>query len=100
MGDNISDLLTVHHSDLPELVLVSKPLEEHNYDQWSRSIRIVLSAKNKLGFIDGTIKPSESINVKSAIWQRCNDIVLSWILQSLNPDIASRVLYCTNTSTM
>jgi hypothetical protein len=99
MDDNISDLLTVHHSDLPELVLVSKPIEEHNYGQWSRSIRIALSAKNKLGFIDGTIKPPASTDAKSAIWQKCNDIVivLSWILQSLNPDIASSVLYCINT---
>jgi hypothetical protein len=98
MGDNISDPLTLHHSDSPELVLVSKPLEGHNYGQWSCSMRIALNAKNKLGFIDGTIKPPASTDAKSAIWQKCNDIVLSWILQSLNPDIASSVLYCTNAS--
>ncbi|KAI5330645.1 hypothetical protein L3X38_030043 [Prunus dulcis] len=95
---NISDPLNLHHSDSPGLVLVSKPLEGHNYGQWSRSMRIALSAKNKLGFIDGTIKSPASTDAKSAIWQRCNDMVLSWILQSLHPDIASSVLYCTSAS--
>ena len=96
MSDNIADPLTLHHSDSPGLVLVSKPLEGHNYGQWSRSMRIALSAKNKLGFIDGTIKPLANTDVRSAIWQRCNDMVLSWILHSLNPNIASSVLYCTS----
>ncbi|KAI5342448.1 hypothetical protein L3X38_010323 [Prunus dulcis] len=94
----ISDPLTLHHSDSPGLVLVSKPLEGHNYDQWSRSMLIALSAKNKLGFIDGTIKSPASTDAKSAIWQRCNDMVLLWILQSLHPNIASSVLYCTSAS--
>ena len=98
MSDNIADPLTLHHSDSPGFVLVSKPLEGHNYGQWSRSMRIALSAKNKLGFIDGTIKPLVNTDARFAVWQRCNNMVLSWILHSLNPDIASSVLYCTNAS--
>jgi len=96
MSDNIADPLTLHHSDSLGLVLVSKPLEGHNYGQWSRSMHIALSAKNKLRFIDGTIKPLANTDARSAIWQRCNDMVLSWILHSLNPNIASSVLYCTS----
>jgi hypothetical protein len=52
-------------------------------------MRIALSAKNKLGFIDGTIKSLACTDANSVIWQRCNDMVLLWILQPLNPDIAS-----------
>ncbi|XP_020415631.1 uncharacterized protein LOC109948111 [Prunus persica] len=95
---NMSDPLILHHSDSPGLVLVSKPLEGHDYGQWSRSMRIALSAKNKLGFIDGTIKAPAKTDAKFSIWQRCNDMVLSWILHSLQPDIASSVLYCTSAS--
>jgi hypothetical protein len=98
MDDNTPDSLTLHSSDSPGLVLVFKPLERQNYGQWSRSMRIALSAKNKLGFIDGTITPPASTDTKFVVWQRCNDMVLSWILQSLNPDIASSVLYCTSAS--
>jgi hypothetical protein len=57
MGDNISDPLTLYYLNSLELVLVFKPLEGHNYGQWSRPMCIALSARNKLGFIDGTIKP-------------------------------------------
>ncbi|CAL2228141.1 unnamed protein product [Prunus armeniaca] len=52
-----------------------------------------LSAKNKLGFVDGSVKTPSSDDSKFPLWQRCNDMVLSWILHSLHPDIASNVLY-------
>nr|CAD1834607.1 unnamed protein product [Ananas comosus var. bracteatus] len=51
-----SDPLVLHHSDHPGMMLVSKPLEGYNYGQWSRAMRISLSAKNKIGFVDGSIK--------------------------------------------
>ncbi|XP_070668374.1 uncharacterized protein [Malus domestica] len=95
---NASDPLTLHHSDSPGLVLVSKPLDGHNYGQWSRSMRIALSAKNKLGFIDGSIKAPAPSDAKFSIWQRCNDMVLSWIWQSVNAAISSSILYCKTAS--
>ena len=52
----MSDPLTLHHSDTPGLTLVNTLLKGNNYGQWSRSMRLSLSAKNKLGLIDGTIK--------------------------------------------
>ncbi|KAL5831374.1 hypothetical protein ACOSQ4_016728 [Xanthoceras sorbifolium] len=84
MGDKVmeittnqSDPLALHHSDHPGLVLVSKQLEGNNYGQWSREMRIALSAKNKLGFINETIKAPAETNDKFPIWERCNHMVLS-----------------------
>ncbi|KAM1978919.1 hypothetical protein TB1_014502 [Malus domestica] len=98
MGDqmipHVSDPLTLHHSDSPSLVLVSQLLDGHNYGQWSRSMRIALSAKNKLGFVDGSIKNPATTDAKYSIWQRCNDMVLSWIWQSVQGNIAHSILYC------
>ena len=45
----------IHHSDSPELNLVSQPLTRDNYASWSRAMTIAFSVKNKLGFIDGSI---------------------------------------------
>ena len=42
-------------SDQPGLVLVSQPLTETNYNTWSRSMRMALNGKRKLGFVDGSI---------------------------------------------
>lgn len=43
-------------------------------------------------FVTGEIsKPSASAQLDQ--WQRCNDLVTSWILRSVDPDLASSVLY-------
>ncbi|KAB5514812.1 hypothetical protein DKX38_028718 [Salix brachista] len=73
--------------------LVPKVLDGTNYAMWRRSMLISLSAKNKLGFINGTIPTPVETDPKFMLWQRCNDMVLSWILNSLNQEIASSVLY-------
>ncbi|XP_076943273.1 uncharacterized protein LOC143613465 [Bidens hawaiensis] len=56
---------------------------------------IALSAKNKLGFINNTLTMPEN-EQQLAIWQRCNDMVISWILKTLTGDISSSVLYAEN----
>ncbi|KAB5555960.1 hypothetical protein DKX38_006869 [Salix brachista] len=73
--------------------LVPKVLDGTNYAMWRRSMLISLSAKNKLGFINGTILTPNETDSKYMLWQRCNDMVLSWILNSLNQEIANKVLY-------
>ncbi|XP_038685705.1 WAT1-related protein At2g39510-like [Tripterygium wilfordii] len=64
-----------------ELVLVSKKLKSNNNNTWSREMRIALNGKNKIDLIDGTLK--QPILDKNNTWQRCNDMVLSWIIGSL-----------------
>ncbi|RVW64439.1 hypothetical protein CK203_061718 [Vitis vinifera] len=83
----------LHHSDHPGMVLVSKPLNGDNYSTWCRAMTISLNAKSKLGFIDGTTtmpsatdKPDEH-----ASWKKCNDMILSWILNSLSQDLADSI---------
>ncbi|CAN6700222.1 unnamed protein product [Malus baccata var. baccata] len=72
---DISDPLTLHHSNNPGLILVSKPLDRHNYGQWSRAMHIGLSAKNKIGLIEGSITTPKPTEAKYATWKRCNDMV-------------------------
>ena len=54
---------------------------------------IALSAKNKTGFIDGSIEKPISTDEKYALWKRCNDMVLSWILNSIDSNLGDSVLY-------
>nr|GEV36935.1 ribonuclease H-like domain-containing protein [Tanacetum cinerariifolium] len=54
---------------------------------WSTAIKIALIGKNKFGLVDGTcVKPVTS-HVLTQQWERCNAIVLGWILSSLSPDL-------------
>ena len=88
-----SDPLALHPSDHPGIVLVTKLLEGYNYGQWSRGMCISLSAKNKIGLINGSIKAPSTTDPKYNIWRRYNDMVLSWILNAIHPDLLGSVIY-------
>ncbi|XP_075106922.1 uncharacterized protein LOC142179926 [Nicotiana tabacum] len=52
-----------------------------------------LSVKNKLGFIYGECKRPDPHSSTFRQWERCDDMVTSWILNSLSKDIADSVEY-------
>lgn len=92
---DVSNPYFTHHSDHPGLVLVSKSLNGDNYSGWKRAMTLALNSKNKLGFVNGSIKaPSDEADPEAyASWSRCNDMVHSWIINTLNPEIADSVIY-------
>ena len=92
---DLSNPFFTHHSDHPGLVLVSKPLNGDNYSVWERAMTMALNSKNKLGFVNGRISaPSEETDPNGyATWSRCNDMVHSWIINTLNPEISDSVIY-------
>lgn len=57
-------------------------------------MKIALPVKNKLGFIDGTIdKPSVAeVNLLN-YWTKNNNIVISWILNSVSKEISASILF-------
>jgi len=69
-------------------------------NSWTRSMLMALSAKNKICLIDGSMpKPSNSsANFKA--WTRCNDMVLSWTINSVSNEIAASIIYINNAETM
>ncbi|KAG7545539.1 Reverse transcriptase RNA-dependent DNA polymerase [Arabidopsis suecica] len=84
----------LHHSDHAGLVLVSDRLATGaDFHSWRRSIRMALNVRNKLGFIDGTIlKPSET-HSDFGSWSRCNDMVATWIMNSVSKKIGQSLLF-------
>ena len=59
---NLSDPLFLHPGENLEAILTSQPLiRGENYPAWARSVRKSLIAKNKLGFIDGSLTISSSL---------------------------------------
>ncbi|XP_035830652.1 uncharacterized protein LOC118479895 [Helianthus annuus] len=84
-----SNPLYLHPSDHPGMILVSKQFDGTGFGSWKRAMMIALSAKNKLGFVTGTVTNSSN----SDLWQRCNDMVISWIINTLAREISESVLY-------
>ena len=68
-----------------------------NYFPWARSMIISLTAKHKIGFIDGTIPVPNLDSPQFILWTRCNMTVLSWIINSISPVIGSSNMYTDNT---
>lgn len=91
---DISNPLFIHHSNHPSMMLVSKPLNGDNYSTWSYATKISLSAKNKLGFVDGIVtQPSTKTKLDDhALWQSCNDMIIAWIINSFDSDICDNTL--------
>ncbi|XP_068339019.1 uncharacterized protein [Pyrus communis] len=94
-GESFADPYFLHPSDHPGLILVSKKLTGDNYNTWCRAREISLGAKNKIGFINGKVNmPSETKQPDAyAAWQRCNNMLLAWIINSIESDISDSILY-------
>lgn len=54
-----------------------------------------LTAKNKIGFINGSIKPPSKAEqpTEFAIWNPCNNMILSWLTHSVEPDLAKGAIH-------
>nr|GEX09682.1 ribonuclease H-like domain-containing protein [Tanacetum cinerariifolium] len=61
---DISDLLHLHHNDTTALIVVSIKLKGiENYQVWSCAMLLALEGKNKIDFIDGSCKRSNTYEV-------------------------------------
>ncbi|XP_057962087.1 uncharacterized protein LOC131153652 [Malania oleifera] len=79
-------------------LLVTQVLDSSNYHPWARSMKRALCIKDKLGFIDGSI--CEPIDPDSPLmdhWLHCNDIVITWLQNSMSVDIKCSTLYAETT---
>lgn len=83
----------LHNADHPGLILVSHTLTGPNYNTWSRAMIMALNAKNKLGFVDGSIPMPHSTDPLVVVWSRCNSMVSYWILNAVTKEIADSLLY-------
>nr|XP_016481241.1 PREDICTED: uncharacterized protein LOC107802288 [Nicotiana tabacum] len=88
-----SSPLFLHSSDIPGMSLVAVPFSGYGFGGWKRSIIVSLLARNKIAFIDGSFPKPTVGSPESKQWDRCNNIVISWLTSSLTPEIAESVQY-------
>ncbi|XP_019094447.1 PREDICTED: uncharacterized protein LOC109129886 [Camelina sativa] len=84
----------LHSSDHAGLILVSDRLcTGAEFTSWRRSVRMGLNVRNKLGFIDGTILKPASDHRDFGSWSRCNDMVSTWLMNSVSKEISQSLLF-------
>ena len=92
--ENPNHPLYIHHSDQPGMILVPQALTEDNYIDWSDSMAMALTVKNKHGFIDGTITRSLFNVAEQGQWDRCNILVKTWLFSSMSKEIKRSLAHC------
>ncbi|KAI5327436.1 hypothetical protein L3X38_026832 [Prunus dulcis] len=58
-----------------------------NYVAWSRAVTLSLGGKAKLGHINGKAKQPKSNDPKFDDWEATNRMVMSWLINSMEPAI-------------
>ncbi|CAI0405621.1 unnamed protein product [Linum tenue] len=53
--------------------IISEVLDGTNYSMWSRSMRLALKTKHKLGFIDGSIPAPAVTDAQFYLWDGCTE---------------------------
>lgn len=92
--DHYNNPFFLHNSDHAGLALVSDRLSSGaEFHSWRRSVRMALNVRNKLGFIDGTIPQPSSDHRDSGAWSRCNDMVSTWLINSVSKKIGQSLLF-------
>nr|KYP59020.1 hypothetical protein KK1_014445 [Cajanus cajan] len=56
-------------------------------------MQVALSVKNKLAFIDGTLPKPAITDSTFAAWNRANNVVISWLYNSVSKDIITSILF-------
>ncbi|XP_069152949.1 uncharacterized protein [Solanum lycopersicum] len=91
-----SQPLYMHPSESAGSAIILVIFDGAGYRSWRRGVLRALSVKNKVGFVNGKVqKPTEN-SPTFAQWERCDDIVTSWILNSLSKDLADSLKYVNN----
>ena len=82
-------------SENPGNILVTQPLlGMRNYQSWSRAMVLALTAKKKIGFVNGKIAKPKDDSLLYEDWESCNTMVLSWLINSMHVDVSSSTMYC------
>ncbi|KAM0002197.1 putative RNA-directed DNA polymerase [Helianthus debilis subsp. tardiflorus] len=85
----------IHASDYTRQMQVSEALTDGNYTDWAQEMLNFLFAKNKVGFIDGTLKKPEPDSDDYMAWMRADAMIKGWLHTAMEKDIRTSVKYAT-----
>lgn len=81
---------SLHPSDNPGALITPVILKGDNYSEWATEFWNSLQAKQKIGFIDGTVQ-KPSTNPDLARWTAVNSMIVGWMRTSIDPLVRSTV---------
>lgn len=88
--------LYMHPTESAGSTIMPMVFDGTGYRSWRRVVLRALSVKNKTGFINGKIMKPAPNAPSFAQWERCDDMVTSWLLNFLSKDLADSLQYLNN----
>ena len=61
-------------------------------------MEMALTAKNKLGFVDGSVPQPDAASSNHGAWSCWNTMVLSWLINSISRDLPDNIIYAETSS--
>ncbi|XP_049361514.1 uncharacterized protein LOC125826237 [Solanum verrucosum] len=93
---DLTSVFYVHPSKSAGSTIIPVLFDGSGYRSWRRAVLRGLSVKNKTGFINGKVLKPPLDSPGFAQWERCDDMVTSWILNSLSKDLRDSLQYVDN----
>ncbi|KAJ1684878.1 hypothetical protein LUZ63_016268 [Rhynchospora breviuscula] len=83
----------LHPSDNPGTAISSCILKGDNYDLWEKAMKNALRAKNKVGFVNGTLPKPVATAPEAVFWEPCNSMLVSWLFNSIDSSLQPSIAY-------
>ncbi|XP_061359131.1 uncharacterized protein LOC133303265 [Gastrolobium bilobum] len=80
-GDNLGMQITNHR------------MNGKNFLQWFQSVKLVIRAKGKMGYLQGKIKKPTEDSPDYDDWEINNSLVMAWLTNSMEPQIGQTYLF-------
>ncbi|XP_074297796.1 uncharacterized protein LOC141628572 [Silene latifolia] len=85
--------------DMPNIKISTILLNHHNYDNWSRAMRMSLKSRRKFGFCDGTVtKPTDATLLGQ--WEVVHCTIVSWLRATIDPTVLESIPYVEDAAAM
>nr|GMC49225.1 retrovirus-related Pol polyprotein from transposon TNT 1-94 [Ipomoea batatas] len=83
----------LHAFDAPGHIYVIEILRDGNYGEWVNDMRDALFAKNKMGFVDGSLSTPTPDSPYLQQLMRCNAMVKGWLKSAMDRDMRNSIRY-------
>ncbi|PKI76894.1 hypothetical protein CRG98_002681 [Punica granatum] len=90
-GTSVPSAFVLSPLDGPSNQLISCLLNGRNYLTWLRAMRTVIRAKNKPGFLDGTVMNPNDGDPLADQWHICNSMLVAWIFNHLEKHLQTTI---------
>ncbi|XP_022000339.1 uncharacterized protein LOC110897886 [Helianthus annuus] len=87
----------LHPSYYPKQLQVNKNLTDSNYKDRIQEMSNFVFAKNKIGFVDGTLPKPDKTDDKYMPWMRCDAMIKGWLTTAMEKEIRASVKYASTT---